>query len=53
MSIQKNRMERKMKSKLLVGTQEGIQIKARKRIAKTIRKKEKKTEKAMQYMFKK
>ena len=45
--IQRNRMERKMKQKLLVGTQEGQQIKAKRRIAKTIRKKEKKTEKVL------
>lgn len=38
-----------MKQRLLVGTQEGQQIKAKKRLAKTIRKKEKKSEKVMQY----
>ena len=44
-------MERKMKQRLLVGTAEGQQIKAKRRIAKTVRKKEKKTEKVMKYMM--
>jgi len=50
-SIVRGRMDRKMKQRLLVGTQEGQQIKAKRRIAKTMRKKEKKTEKVMQFMM--
>lgn len=44
-------MERKVKQRMLAGTQEGQQIKAKKRIAKTIRKKEKKSTKVMKYMM--
>ena len=42
-----------MKQRLLVGTAEGQQIKAKKRIMKTQKKKEKNKEKVMQYALKK
>eukprot|EP00354_Favella_ehrenbergii_P004376 CAMPEP_0170471702 /NCGR_PEP_ID=MMETSP0123-20130129/13875_1 /TAXON_ID=182087 /ORGANISM="Favella ehrenbergii, Strain Fehren 1" /LENGTH=46 /DNA_ID= /DNA_START= /DNA_END= /DNA_ORIENTATION= len=41
-----------MKQKLLYGTQEGQQIKAKRRIAKTMRKKEKNSEKLAKYIRK-
>jgi len=39
-----------MKQKLLYGTEEGQQIKAKRRISKTMRKKEKRTEKMTKFI---
>ena len=51
--IVKGRLERKAKQRLLIGTAEGQEIKAKKRIAKTQKKKEKHREKVLQYALSK
>lgn len=52
-NITKARAERKMKQKLLAGTEEGAEIKAKKRKAKAERQKEKRKDKIMRYQMSK
>ena len=51
MDVARNRTERKIKQKTMIATEEGIEAKARRRIHKTIKKKEKHKEKVFKHMM--